>query len=698
MKKKNHSLKRFSAGLIASAMAVGVMTVPVFAAAEDIIDTGRTGSITIHKYDSTAAERAGVDLTDFTTTGEQNATAEAALANYAIQGVVFSYVQVGDITTYSDAGSIEVVYDIPQSLMDILDLTADDAETTEGDTAYFTSDTLNTAMSDLLANNTDGKDQLEAWAAGNMTEMTETDASGVTSVSDVPVGLYLIIETQVPEEVMSTVNPFFVSVPMTNVSVDSEGNVIDRDELGDVTDGATNGDYWFYDIHAYPKNQTITPTLDKVAHENSMASDEYADSVTASEGDVISYRLVSQLPEMTSTATYLTKYEFIDTAAPGLTYDASSVQIEFYDNVEDATNHTGTPVFTWGADDFTASVGNELVDGIASGNTQLTVNPTAAGLQKLNATRDAGADSSQYSRLFMVVSYNCTVNSDATVVLGDEGNPNTAELTWSRTNTTYEETVEDKAVVYSYGIDLTKTFSDDAGDPTQVQFVLQNSTDGYWVQASSTEPGVYYVVTPDDYASGADSMDQVLPGATGEPTEEEATVFSPAADGTLVIHGLEADDYVLTEIQTDNGYSLLKEPINITINPTTSDIYASQATITGSVNDVQDGTADENGVVNQVGQNDPSDEYYTHAGWTEILEVNKESATATVDGNATVMNPDDNHEASEEALVQLSVLNSKTFTLPQTGGAGTWAITIVGVMGVAGGAAVLLKNKKKEAE
>ena len=39
----------------------------------------KTGSITIHKYDMTAAKQAGVNTSQFTPTGKQDAAAEAAL-------------------------------------------------------------------------------------------------------------------------------------------------------------------------------------------------------------------------------------------------------------------------------------------------------------------------------------------------------------------------------------------------------------------------------------------------------------------------------------------------------------------------------------------------------------------------------------------------------------------------------------------
>lgn len=55
---------------------------------------------------------------------------------------------------------------------------------------------------------------------------------------DLPLGLYLVMETKSPDQVTTPCEPFLVSVPMTRV-------------------GATNPQSdWLYDVHVYPKNKT----------------------------------------------------------------------------------------------------------------------------------------------------------------------------------------------------------------------------------------------------------------------------------------------------------------------------------------------------------------------------------------------------------------------------------------------------------
>ena len=55
-----------------------------------------------------------------------------------------------------------------------------------------------------------------------------------------PLGLYLVLETETPDSVRTACEPFFVSVPMTKVSTDTNGALTD----------------WLYDVHVFPKNST----------------------------------------------------------------------------------------------------------------------------------------------------------------------------------------------------------------------------------------------------------------------------------------------------------------------------------------------------------------------------------------------------------------------------------------------------------
>lgn len=80
----------------------------------DTIDTTKTGSMTIHHYDITAATKAGVDTSVYNNDGKTDTKAETELQKYAIQGTVYSYMKVADIYTESktttDGVNVRVLY------------------------------------------------------------------------------------------------------------------------------------------------------------------------------------------------------------------------------------------------------------------------------------------------------------------------------------------------------------------------------------------------------------------------------------------------------------------------------------------------------------------------------------------------------------------------------------------------------------
>lgn len=616
----------------ATALAVACAVLPAFnvvnvmAAPEDIINTSQKASLTIHKYDMTAAVEDGVELAQFTANGEKDAAAEAALSRYEIEGVEFTYVKVGDINTETVAGKVQLLYDIPRELEDALGLTD-----TRGDHKH-TSDELNNALSDLLVDNTAGKNVLENYveSAAGKVPMPLTNRDGVTTATNLDLGLYLLVETKVPASVNTTVDPFFVSLPMTDA----------------------DGEQWFYDVNVYPKNQTdIYPTVDKLVRQNDDANlydrAEYADIATASEGDRVDFIFVSRLPKITSEATYLAQYTFVDKMDKGLTYNRDAA-IYFYDNVDDAkANNTDEALAVWehGSAQFT-----ETYEGSNSEYNQMTIAPTREGLRTIDPAK---------SEQYLVVSYSATVNSNATPVLGDSGNSNDVQLTWKRTSEDFVKTVEDRARVYTYGINLTKEFSDTSkgASATAVKFVLQNKTDGHYITATSDQAGVYYVT---DASKGA--------------AEDNGTIFSPASNGKMIINGLEADTYVLTEIETADGFSLLKEPITIDFTCTVDKFTPSQTTL-----------YDEEDVANNPNRN--------------VIEVAGERASATVDGNLTNMSVHSvNNGESTNARVDMTVVNTSTFTLPNTGGYGTIAFTLAGCAAALAGIIVLTKKSKKDVQ
>ena len=246
-------IHRILALLMAALMAFGLMTT---AFAEPTIDTSKKASLSIYKYDITKASADGVwDAESYVSTGLHDDAVIDKLSKYAIQGVEFTYLRIADITMNNEVmdgqRTVGMLYGFDSSdrstaVLSAIGLTAADAHKIDNGINYFTSDMLNNKLAAALtANATNVKNALETAVKNGGVAMTETDATGHTSASGLEQGLYLVVETRVPENVTSTCNPFLISLPMTTV----------------------DGSEWNYDVTVYPKNQTGNPTLDKTVRE-----------------------------------------------------------------------------------------------------------------------------------------------------------------------------------------------------------------------------------------------------------------------------------------------------------------------------------------------------------------------------------------------------------------------------------------------
>lgn len=591
-----------------------------FAASEDIIDMTQKGSLTVYKYDLTAAEEDGIDTSEekFANNGKEDEKAKEEFKNYVISGVEFTYLHLGNIHTEHKRNEIQILYDIPEKLEKILGM-----DNKRGNHQY-TSTELNYSLKELLAQETEGRNQLEQYVnhADEKKNMPLTDKNGKTSVTELPLGLYLIVETKVPANVHTTVEPFFVSLPMT----DHEGEA------------------WFYDVEVYPKNQTNIPDLDKlIKQHDDNGKLPYEDIATGSQGDIMDYIFVSHLPKITSEATYLTQYTFTDQMDIGLTYN-EDVSLYFYKTEEEARNHDKEKAIqVWEAKE---KLFKTEYQGETSGKSKMIITITKEGLEEINT---------KLSNKWMVIAYSCTINTDDSPVLGDSGNINEVTLEWKRTNMEEIDTLEDRAKVYIFGLNIQKTFSDQKGKFQDVKFLLQNKTDGYYLKAKG-ENGVYYIT---DQEKGT--------------SEKEGTIFNPGEKGNLTINGLEADTYILTEIATANGYSLLKEPMVIDIRSTVDDIIPSRTTLY----DILDIT------------NNPN---------KEVIETPGERASASIDGTNTTMSEfhSETGIVSANGRVDIEVINNKTFKLPQTGGYGTWIFTLAGCGAALGGVVLVTRRSNKK--
>ena len=329
----------------------------------------------------------------------------------------------------------------------------------------------------------------------------------------------------------------------------------------------------------------------------------------------------------------------------------------------------------------------------ADGAHVMTIEMTSRGLAEINSSKavypGASMVNSGFSDCTLRITYAATMDSDNSVVFGDDGNPNDVVLTWKRSNTNYYDTLVDDAHVYTYGIELTKLFSDGKGNFANVEFIIHNDTDNYFVKAElNEEEGIYYVVDHVENEADATHFIPVIPMPTPKAGDNQYKI---------IVKGMEDDTYTITEVRTDNGYTLLKEDIEIVISQVEStvlcDIYESD--VVGLIQN------DPRFAEEIIAEAKAKGYIKTDGGLADVLNNMPQkqlahyllTASATVDGNAVNM-LEDNGSANAEA--PLTVVNTRGFDLPETGDNGTMMFTVFGILAMAGAAAVIVLASRKK--
>ena len=165
----------------------------------------------------------------------------------------------------------------------------------------------------------------------------------------------------------------------------------------------------------------------------------------------------------------------------------------------------------------------------------------------------------------------------------------------------------------------------------------------------------------------------------------------------VIVKGMEDDSYTITEVRTDNGYTLLKEDIEVVISQIKDTVQCSIY------------KSDAAGLI----QNDPrfteaiiaeakaKGYIKTDGNLADVLNNMPQkqlahyllTASATVDGNAVNMLGDN---GSVNAHAPLSVVNTRGFDLPETGDNGTMMFTIFGILAMAGAVVVIILASRKK--
>lgn len=662
-------MKKLLTGLLTLGMTLSMMTMTAFAAEGSgtkmptiDFDGNKTGSITIHKYEYNGEDGK-------TGTGEDKQTPPEGAT--ALAGVTFKITKIAELDTYygEDAKALPTVA------------------------------------------------EAKNMAAGKTFVEQTTDATGETKFDNLTLGLYLVQETDAPAQITGKVGDFLVSVPMTNAA----------------------GDDWLYDVHVYPKNSSTygEVTLQKkgkigsadattlkgaqfklevqknpTTWEQVLKNNKGEQISTTNDGILTTddngkikvkelapgnYRFVEvKVPEDTGyIADLKTPHEFTVAATKGMKEDGTEYQagsilingkyVDTTSNPIEVINYkpavekeVQNKAGDWKNASADYSVGDTIpyrvtVDvpaNIADLKT-FTLTDTPTNQEYQTGTLKIYSDSSfatetlvgEYTvtsensgwkitfdpkKLSSVagekiyISFKMTLKEGA--IVGSTGNTNEINLDYSNKilpdgvvpdpGTPETDKIENETTVYTFAIAVEKV---DASDSTKKLVGVTFDL---------------YRKLRDDAAVGGNVSENPVKGLTGK-FEKVETNLTTDIEGKISVPGLAKGDYWLVETKTIDNYNLLKAPIKVPITATYSETKKTE-TITDTT-------------------------------------TGKTTTTTTIE-TKTLTN------AGEAGVFKTVVKNSKGFTLPTTGGIGTFVFTFAGIAMMAAAVILLITSKKKKAE
>lgn len=281
------------------------------------------------------------------------------------------------------------------------------------------------------------------------------------------------------------------------------------------------------------------------------------------------------------------------------------------------------------------------IDSIKVGSTTVTLDPAPTAFPitipwvKNVGTADAPVWESLYNNGAKIeIIYTAKLNDGATIDTV-EANGNRANLDWDYVDNTPhwgdgEDHLYDDAKTETYGIAFVKVNKEGeklAGAEFSLPFKahkLQGSTLNEWVY----EPG------------------------------EGTTTVTTTADGAIIVRGLDAGEYVITETKAPAGYNQLAEPVKIQ-----AQLISTSSTVTRT------------------------DKYWKYdENGKKFDEVESSSSVTTEWHNDQI------------AVTAVPVLNLTGTVLPSTGGIGTTIFYVVGGLLVLGAVVMLITKKRMSKE
>lgn len=656
-------MKKLLTGLLTLGMTLSMMTMTAFAAGPSAkmptIDESKSGTVTIHKY---------TKGTDEGTKGTGKVETSLPAGAEPLKGAGFTLYKV------VNKEDMEVYYNTnPTNLPAVGE--------------YVEAGSIKTGVA------------LETIAE------QKTDKNGTATFSGLELGFYVVIETTVPDAVTTPMKPFLLSVPMTT----------------------TDGSDWLYDIHVYPKNETgygkislektgvkddekisgavfalqkKSDTDDKwinITKQSTAQGDDTGNNLTLttdSEGKITidglskgKYRLIETFVGDGYIMDGATAYPFEVTNEGKIKYNGTTdanitikITNERPDLKKEVQKKNNGP---WGRDaDYSIEdeIPYKITVNVPNNITKLktfTVTDTPTNLKdnlssikitcdgtpvvvEAYSTEALGADGftikftpaqmEAYKGKQLVITYNATLKDTAFNTTA--GNRNTAKLEYSKNitpNTTDDpdnpnkgkeegkNTIENSTVVYTFAVKIEKTGEDGTTPLKDVKFDLYQEVD-----AETT---------------GAITGASVPAGLDNAKFWKKIDTLTTDASGIATHNGLSNGTYYLVETKTNDGYNLLKKPIEVILN-------VQYTTITK-----------------------------TESAWVEDTNGQKQVKSEITETTFTSAD-----STTQQGIKVQKVINKKGFTLPTTGGIGTFVFTFAGIAMMAAAVILLITGKKKKAE
>ena len=405
------------------------------------------------------------------------------------------------------------------------------------------------------------------------------------------------------------------------------------------------------------ENAYTTPNgyiLDEANHEFTVNKNGKIVYNGAAESDSVKIELVNHRPDMTKEVKKGNSWAQDAQYGVGDTVPYK-ITIEVPKNIEKLTTFTVTDTPTGLKDDVSSIAVKDSTTDLTK-NTHYTVTDDGNGF----TITFKPAQMTAYAGKELVITYNAIVKD--TAVVGDNGNSNNAKLTYTNKidsyghpDTTSTNTIEDSAVMYSFGIKVVKTSGDTNAPLEGVEFNLYK----IMAEADATTHGYTGLDanTVSKYGLGDAGAGNVWVCVKAGLKTDTNGVIDTSVAGTNFIGGLANGDYYLVETKTVDGYNLLTKPVQVKLYVTATYTWSSTSTDTYD----SDGKLTKHGTVT----------------------------------NTTFTHTNSNGDTTKPELAVANIINRKGFTLPVTGGFGTLLFSGIGLLLVLVGVSVLFSLKKK---